>query len=138
MFTNSQLSNSLWCFKINDREMKYIALIAHDRLKNELVEWVRKHQDQLKIYDLIATNHTGAAIRDELGLKIRLTESGPMGGDVMVANQILEGNVEKLVFFIDSLAPMPHDPDIRTLIRIATIKNIPFALNPATADLLFP
>jgi len=116
--------------------MKCIALIAHDRVKADLVQWVKDHQTILKKYKLMATNHAGMAIREATGLEIQIFESGPMGGDVRISNQILEGNVDELIFFVDQLSPMPHDPDIRSLIRIATLKDIPFALNRATADLI--
>jgi methylglyoxal synthase len=117
--------------------MGTIALIAHDRVKDSLVDWVKNHIDQLQKHHLIATHHTGTAVQDGTGLEVELFEPGPMGGDIMIANAILTGQVEKLIFFVDSLSPMAHDPDIRSLIRIATIKNIPFALNGATADYLF-
>ena len=117
--------------------MSTIALIAHDRVKQELVDWVKDHIDQLRNYHLIATHHTGTEIQDQTDLEVELFEPGPMGGDIMIANAILMGQVEKLIFFVDSLSPMAHDPDIRRLIRISTIKNIPFAMNRATADYLF-
>jgi methylglyoxal synthase len=116
--------------------MKYIALIAHDRMKQDLVNWVKENLLIIQKSPLIATESTGKLIMERTGLKVDLVESGPMGGDVMIANHILLGNVEKLIFFIDTQAPHPHDPDIRTLTRIATIKNIPFAMNRATADYL--
>ena len=116
--------------------MKCIALIAHDRVKADLVKWVKEHVKILEKYHLMATNHTGTAIKDATGLDIEIFESGPMGGDIRIANQILEGKVDELIFFVDQLSPMPHDPDIRSLIRIATIQDIPFALNRATADLI--
>ena len=113
-----------------------IALVAHDNKKAELVEWVKQHRDTLSSFELCATGTTGALVETELGLAVRKFESGPLGGDQQIGARIAEGEIDFLVFFWDPLAPHPHDPDVKALLRIAVVWNIPFACNHTSADFM--
>lgn len=117
--------------------MKTVALIAHDNKKRELVEWIRFNKQGVKMCNLIATGTTGRLIKDETGLDVRQLQSGPLGGDQQIGSLIVEGKVDILIFFWDPLEPLPHDQDIKALLRIAVVWNIPVACNRATADYLF-
>lgn len=117
--------------------MKKIAFIAHDEKKKDMVIFVVRHSEQIKKMKLIATGTTGSLIEKALpGLDIQKVASGPLGGDAQIASQIVEGNIEAVVFFIDPLSSHPHDPDIHGLLRICMVYNIPIALNEASADIL--
>jgi methylglyoxal synthase len=116
---------------------KKIALVAHDHKKEELIAWVKRHKDALSRHDLVATGTTGALIEKETRLKVERVKSGPLGGDLEIGGQIANGDVDVLLFFWDPLAAQPHDPDVRALLRIAVVWNIPVASNLATADFLF-
>ena len=113
-----------------------IALIAHDRLKPALVDWARRHAGVLEQHDLCATGTTGQRVEAETGLKVRRFLSGPLGGDQQVGAHIAEGAIDLVIFFWDPLEPQPHDVDVKALLRIAVLKNVPIANNVATADLL--
>jgi methylglyoxal synthase len=115
---------------------KTIALIAHDNLKNTLVEWVKTHHEKLSEYHLCATGTTGRRIEEEGALKVKLFKSGPLGGDQQIGAGISEGKIHAVIFFWDPLAPHPHDVDVKALLRIAVVYDIPMACNKATADLL--
>jgi methylglyoxal synthase len=116
--------------------VKRIALIAHDRKKSELLAWVLGNKEELARHELVATGATGNLIARESGLKIQLVESGPYGGDIQIGAQMVEDKIQALIFFWDPLEPQPHDPDVKALLRVSVLKNIPTASNRATADLL--
>ncbi len=116
--------------------VKTIALIAHDSCKSSLVEWCRSNKDKLSRYNLWATGTTGAVVSAQTGLAVRRALSGPLGGDLQIGSKIVGGEIDILIFFWDPLASQPHDPDIKALLRVAALKNIPVATNQATADFL--
>ena len=116
---------------------KRIGLIAHDNKKRELVEWVKYNRSSMLEFDVFATGTTGRILEDEVGVNVRRLQSGPLGGDLQIGALIAEGNIDMLIFFWDPLEPLPHDPDIKALLRLAVVWNIPMACNRATADFLF-
>ncbi|RIJ42453.1 methylglyoxal synthase [Pontibacter oryzae] len=113
-----------------------IALIAHNSRKNDLLNWAKVHLEVLKNYDLIGTTNTSKLLNDMLELDVQGFGHGPSGGDILLAAKILQGEVHKVIFFIDAETPHGHEHDIQTLIRTAVINNIPIALNRASADLI--
>ncbi len=117
-------------------KQKHIALIAHDTKKHELVEWVEKNKDILKSHFLSGTGTTARLIVDKTGLPVKAYNSGPLGGDQQIGSRIVEGNIDFVVFFWDPLASQPHDPDVKALLRICAVYDIPVANNRATADFL--
>lgn len=116
--------------------MKAIALIAHDNLKDNMVAWATKHTPALTQFSLFATGTTGKRIEDEVGLKITRFKSGPLGGDQQIGAGIAEGKIDVVIFFWDPLAPHPHDVDVKALLRIAAVYDIPMACNEKTANLI--
>jgi len=116
---------------------KRIVLIAHDNMKLDLLEWAKNNRAALMKNKLFGTGTTGKLLSDELELSITRFKSGPLGGDQQVGAKIAEGVIDFLIFFWDPLEPLPHDPDIRALLRIAVFYNIPIACNRSTADFLF-
>jgi methylglyoxal synthase len=116
--------------------MYNIALIAHDNLKSSMVEWVKTNQYKLSSFNIFATGTTGKKIEDETQLPVTKYKSGPLGGDQQIGAAIAEGRIDAVVFFWDPLAPHPHDVDVKALLRIAVVYNVPMACNLATANLL--
>ncbi len=111
-----------------------IALIAHDTQKIILAEWASKHKRILKNFSLVGTKGTCEAINNITGLNVKQLGHGPDGGDIVIANKVIENVIDVLIFFIDVRSPHGHEHDIQTLIRISVLKNIPMALNTQTAD----
>lgn len=114
--------------------MRSIGLVAHDVKKQDMLSWAKRHRDRLVGHRLFATGTTGGVIKEGTGLEVALLRSGPRGGDQQLGAMIAEGRLDVLFFFIDPMSSMPHDVDIRALIRLGTLYDIPFACNPATAD----
>jgi methylglyoxal synthase len=113
-----------------------IALVAHDGRKQDMREWAEFNRDLLARHSLFATGTTGRMLSDELGLPVTRFHSGPLGGDQQIGARIADGEIDVLVFFWDPLEPHPHDHDVKALLRIAVLWNIPVACNRATADFL--
>lgn len=115
---------------------KRIALVAHDNKKQDLVEWAKFNRDLLAHHVVYATGTTGLMLERELGFKIVTLQSGPLGGDQQVGAMIVSDEINFLIFFWDPLEPMPHDPDVKALLRMAAVWNIPIACNRASADFM--
>ena len=116
--------------------IKNIALIAHDNCKDDLLDWVKYNRHILAEHNLFGTGTTGGLIADSLGLKIHRFKSGPLGGDQQIGAQIAEGKIDFVIFFWDPLEAQPHDVDVKALLRIAVLYNVPIASNRSTADFL--
>lgn len=117
-------------------KQKHIALIAHDNKKPELLEWVEQNIEILRTHNLCGTGTTARLIAENMDLLVTGYNSGPLGGDQQIGSRIVEGNINFVVFFWDPLETQPHDPDIKALLRIAVVYDIPIATNKATADFL--
>lgn len=115
---------------------KNIALIAHDSKKRELIEWCKNHKEILEKHSLCGTGTTARMITDQTGLRVKGYNSGPLGGDQQIGAKIVEGRIDLVIFFSDPLTAQPHDPDVKALLRIAQVYDIPMANNRATADFM--
>ncbi|MCW8090902.1 methylglyoxal synthase [Alteromonas sp. ASW11-130] len=113
-----------------------IALVAHDHKKSELIQWIKTHINVMKNCNIVATGTTGKLIAKETGLEVKRYQSGPLGGDQQIGALIAEGTLTALFFFWDPLNPAPHDPDVKALLRLCSVWNVPVACNAASADLM--
>ncbi len=116
------------------KKKKTIALIAHDNKKADIVNWAIKNKNTLEQYELCGTGTTARLIGEATDLKIKLYLSGPLGGDQQIGAKVAEGKIDVVIFFWDPLSSQPHDPDVKALLRIAVVYDIPIATNRATAD----
>ena len=117
-------------------KQKNIALIAHDQKKRELIDWCQEHREVLAKHFLCGTGTTARMITDSTGLPVKGYNSGPLGGDQQIGAKIVEGRIDLVIFFSDPLTAQPHDPDVKALLRIAQVYDIPIANTRATADFI--
>jgi methylglyoxal synthase len=122
--------------RIPMKEKKRIVLIAHDNLKKELLEWARWNKELLAQHELYGTGTTGGIIANELGLDVHRFKSGPLGGDQQVGSRISDGEMDMMIFFWDPMSAQPHDVDVKALLRLAVVYNIPVACNRSSADFM--
>lgn len=114
-----------------------LALVAHDAKKDVMVDFAKRHEEKLRTFELVATGTTGGRIQEACpSLNINRFKSGPLGGDQQIGALIAEGRLQGLIFFVDPLSPMPHDVDVKALMRLAVVYDMPMALNPSTAAIL--
>lgn len=120
----------------NIKKQKHIALIAHDNMKVNLINWVKENKNELSKHFLCGTGTTSRLITEETSMPVRAYESGPFGGDQQIGSAIVEGKIDFMIFFWDPLSSHPHDPDVKALLRIAVLYDIPVAMNESTANFL--
>ena len=116
--------------------MRRLALVAHDNKKVDIVAWATFNRESLACFKMVATGHTARLLQDKVGLKVEAVLSGPEGGDAQIAARVATNQMDAVFFFVDPLAAQPHDPDIRALLRVCNVHNVPVATNLATADLI--
>ena len=116
--------------------IKTIALVAHDDQKVNMAEWANKNKKLLGKHNLVGTEGTCKAVENVTGLKVQALGHGPNGGDIIIANEVLQNNIDILIFMIDARTPHGHEHDIQTLVRICVLKDVPIALNKRTAELM--
>ncbi|MBE7079361.1 MAG: methylglyoxal synthase [Clostridiales bacterium] len=119
---------------MKQKKIKTIALIAHDNKKADIVNWALKNKETLKNYELCGTGTTARLISEATDLKVKRYLSGPLGGDQQIGAKVAEKKIDVVIFFWDPLSSQPHDPDVKALLRIAVVYDIPIATNRATAD----
>ncbi len=124
------------CSKIKMEKQKNIALVAHDNRKEDLANWVKENRQRLEQHSLCGTGTTAKLVADTTGLPVIAFKSGPLGGDQQIGSRIVEGHIDFMIFFWDPLEAQPHDPDVKALLRIAVLYDIPVANNTSTADFL--
>lgn len=123
--------------ELNDiKKQKHIALVAHDGKKIQLINWIKANRELLSNHFLCGTGTTARMIIQETSLPVMAFESGPLGGDQQIGASIVEGKIDFMIFFWDPLSSQPHDPDVKALLRIAVLYDIPVAMNASTADFL--
>jgi methylglyoxal synthase len=118
------------------KEKKTVALIAHDNRKKDLIEWAQLHTETLRKHNLVGTGTTGKLVSEKCGLEVKCFLSGPLGGDQQIGAELANGSIDVIIFFWDPLTAQPHDPDVKALLRLSVLFNIPTACNVSTADFM--